>query len=114
MLISVYMQKNHLIYIILFMIINIISELVNKQLKQLNKDKMFYYLIDYICEIFLIFFYIIEQYLSKNENEEYNEKNQISIKVISLIICYLIFNAISIYCLKTNSEVIFIIIKRII
>ncbi len=102
MLISIYMQKKHLIYIILFMIINITSECV---LTKLDKNKNFHDLIYCICESCLILFYIIEKYLSKNENDEYNENNKILIEVISLIICYLIFNFISIYLSYNRNKI---------
>ena len=72
MLISINLEKKHLIYIILFMIINLISEYI---IKKLEIDDISYYFIYYICEICLIFFYIIEKYLSKNKNEEVNENN---------------------------------------
>ena len=58
-----------------------------------------------ICQICLILFYIIEKYLSKNGKDELNEKNQIIMKVIILIICNLIFNSIYIYLLKRNENI---------
>ena len=97
MLISIYMQKKHFIYIILFMIVNIILGFIIKNSKF---DILFFFEFIYsICEICLILFYIIEKYLSKNEKNELNEKNQILMKLIILIICYLIFNSTYIYLL---------------
>jgi hypothetical protein len=71
------------------MIVNILIDLIQTKLALEN----FYYIIYIICEISLILFYIIEKYLSKNE-EEINKKNQIEIEVILLIICLLIFKCI--------------------
>ena len=51
------------------MIVNILIDLIQTKLALEN----FYYLIYIICEISLILFYIIEKYLSKNE-EEINKK----------------------------------------
>ena len=73
MLISIYMQQKHFIYIILFMIVNIISEYI---IKKSEIATISYVSIYSICEIFLILFYIIEKYLSKNEKDELNEKNK--------------------------------------
>ena len=53
----------------------------------------------------MILFYIIEKYLSKNEKDELNEKNQILMKLIILIICYLIFNSTHIYLLKLKFNI---------
>ena len=102
MLISVYMNKKYIIYIILFMIINISSEFINKKLEINYISFSFIYL---ICEICLIFFYIIQKILSKKENE-FNEKNQIFIEVIILIICNLIFCMIYFYLLKETINLI--------
>ncbi len=101
MLISIYMEKKHLIYIILFMIANIIGEYI--LLKILKMNRMSDYFICYICEICLILFYIIEKYLSKNINKVINENNKKLKEVFILIICYLLFNSISIYLLMDNN-----------
>ena len=103
MLISIYMKKKYLIHIILFMIINIISMSIIKILKINLFSRYFIY---HICEICLVLLYIIDNYLSKNKNEEFNENNQKSIKIIFiLIICYLIFNSIFIYLLQVNDNI---------
>ena len=101
MLISVHTEKKDLIYIILFIILNSISEYI--LLKILKMNRMSDYFICYICEICLIIFYMTEKYLSKNINKEINENNQKLKKVIILIICYLLFNSISIYLLMDNN-----------
>jgi len=96
MLIFIDIQKKHFIYIIFFMILNFISEYIIS----LSKIKIPYSLVYKICEICLILFYIIEKYLSKNENDKFNEKNQILIPIIILIMCYFIFNFIYLYPIK--------------
>ena len=101
MLISVHTEKKDLIYIILFIILNSISEYI--LLKILKMNRMSDYFICYICEICLIIFYMTEKYLSKNINKEINENNQKLKEVIILMICYLLFHSISIYLLKNNN-----------
>ena len=91
MLISIYMQKKHLICITLFMIINIISEYIDKTFKF---DRFSDYFICYICEICMILFYIIEKYLSKSKKEGFNNYKKLINIIIKLIIFYLIFNII--------------------
>ena len=98
MFLSVYIKKNHLIYIIFFLIVNIIFQ----KLMNISKTELPINFIYYICEICLIIFYVIEKYLSKNEEYEFKEKNQIIKKVMILIICNLIFNFICIYPIKVN------------
>ena len=102
MLISIYMQKKHLIYITLFMIINIISEYIDKTFKF---DRFSDYFICYICEICMILFYIIEKYLSKSKKEGFNNYKKLIKIIITLIICSLLFNIISIYLLKYNDNI---------
>ena len=83
-------------YIFMFMILNLFQELIKHIFHKKNDDLSIYFLIDYIAETSLIFFYIIENKLSKNENE--NEKNyNISYKLISYIIIELILICISQY-----------------
>ena len=60
MLISIYIQEKHYIYIIFFMIVNIISDYI---LKKIENDRILYIISYYICEICLIFFYIVEKYI---------------------------------------------------
>jgi len=102
MLISVYVNKKYFIYIILFMIVNISSEFIIKKVEINYISFSFIYL---ICEICLIFFYIIQKILSKKENE-FNEKNQTFKEVIILIICNLIFCMIYFYLLKETINLI--------
>ena len=54
------------------MILNFISEFIIS----LFIIKIPHSLVYKICEICLILFYIIEKYLSKNENDKLNEKNK--------------------------------------
>ena len=78
-------------YIFMFMILNLFQELIVVVFHKKKDDLSIYFLIDYIAETSLIFFYIIENKLSKNENE--NEKNDnISSKfrLSSTLIIYII------------------------
>jgi hypothetical protein len=78
------------------MIFNLFQELIKHIFHKKNDDLSIYFLIDYIAETSLIIFYIIENKLSKNENE--NEKNyNISSKLIIYIIIELILICISQY-----------------
>ena len=83
-------------YIFMFMILNLFQELIKHIFHKKNDDLSIDFLIDYIAETSLIFFYIIENKLSKNENE--NEKNyNISSKLIIYIIIELFLICISEY-----------------
>ena len=82
-------------YIFMFMILNLFQELIKHIFHKKNDDLSIYFLIDYIAETSLIIFYIIENKLSKNENE--NEKNDnISSKfrLSSTLIIYIIIELI--------------------
>jgi len=93
MLISIKIQKNF-IYIFIFMFINLILDLILKNSNIQMSDEFIYFL----CQICLIFFYIIEKYLSKNRKDIPEEDSQVLTKVIIiLMICSLIFNSIYIY-----------------
>ena len=95
MLISCSSNKG-MFYIFIFMILNLFQELILYLIHNKNDDLGIYFLIDYIAETSLIFFYIIENKLSKNENE--NEKNyNISSKLIIYIIIELFLICISQY-----------------
>ena len=83
-------------YIFIFIILNLFQGLILVLFHKKNDDLSIDFLIDYIAETSLIFFYIIENKLSKNENE--NEKNyNISSKLIIYIIIELILICISEY-----------------
>ena len=82
------------IYLPYFLFLNII-QLKFETKYQKNDD--FEFLILYFSEIFLIIFYFIEKYSSKNENKDiYNLKqNDIKLTIVILIISFLIFNSIN-------------------
>ena len=100
MLISFYIKKKYLIYITLFSIVNTIFQ----KLMNISTTELHINFIYYICEICLIIFYAIEKYLSKNEEYEFKEKNEIIKEVMILIICNLIFNFIYIYPMKVEID----------
>ena len=95
MLISCSINKG-MFYIFIFMILSLFEAPIKYIFHKKNDDLNIYFLIDYIAETSLILFYIIENKLSKNENE--NEKNyNISSKLIIYIIIELILICISQY-----------------
>ena len=57
-------------YIFIFMILNLFQGLILILFHKKNDDLSIDFLIDYIAETSLIFFYIIENKLSKNKNEK--------------------------------------------
>ena len=100
MLVSFAIQKNF-IFIIFFMIINfIVDYITNNNMKYVDG------LIYYLCDTFLIVFYIIEHNLSKNKENNLEEENQTSKKGFFLLICCLIFNSIYIYKYYNRSGII--------
>ena len=95
MLISCSINKG-MFYIFIFMILSLFEAPIKYIFHKKNDDLNIYFLIDYIAETSLIIFYIIENKLSKNENE--NEKNyNISSKLIIYIIIELFLICISQY-----------------
>ena len=101
MLISCSINKG-MFYIFIFMILSLFEAPIKYIFHKKNDDLNIYFLTDYIAETSLIFFYIIENKLSKNENE--NEKNynisskfRLSSKLIIYIIIELILICISQY-----------------
>ena len=80
-------------YIFMFMILNLFQELIKHIFHKKNDDLSIDFLIDYIAETSLIFFYIIENKLSKNKNEK-NYNISYKFRSSSTLIIYIIIELI--------------------
>ena len=80
-------------YIFIFMLLNLFQELIKHIFHKKNDDLSIYFLIDYIAETSLIFFYIIENKLSKNKNEK-NYNISYKFRSSSTLIIYIIIELI--------------------
>ncbi len=100
MFISIHLNKDHLLYfffILIMLIIKIydIIFLENKYFGNIISNKLYRKFI----QLFLIFFYVIEKYLSKNRNEIQFKVYKKSIKFIIITLC---FNIIYYYTKNKN------------
>ena len=106
-----YLNLNqNLLYLPIFMVANVVQYFNEKS--NINEVEHFYSFISYLSQIFLIIFYFIEKYLSKNklnkDNNLFKVKYYVSnSKLIILIIFLLIFNSIKEYIInafETNKK----------